>query len=217
MEEPAPRMFWPKAIWGKYASQLEDFKEPSERESAVQCLNHMILDALRHMPYCIEYMKKLRNRMVFRFCAIPQIMAIGTLAICFNNGKLFEGVVKMRRGQTAMIFDSCDNMGNLLSWFEKFLIALEAKVDKELSKDDPNYSKLKKVVDGHKQLCADELGSWREQYPSPPSPIISITTDLALGVAMSALVYQQHLTPSLNYAFLLIAIIWLFVAKRLFV
>lgn len=208
-------MFWPKAIWGKYASQLEDFKDPAEREASVQCLNHMILDALRHMPHCIEYMKKLRNRMVFRFCAIPQIMAIGTLAVCFNNGKLFEGVVKMRRGQTAMIFDSCDNMGDLLAWFERFLVILEAKINKELSRDDPNFSKLKKIMDGHKALCSDELTSWREQYPRPPTPVLSITTDLALGLGLSALVYQQHLTPSLNYALMLIAIIWLFVVKSL--
>lgn len=215
MEEPAPRMFWPKAIWGKYASALEDFKDPLNRESAVKCLNHMILDALRHLPYCIEYMKKLRNRMVFRFCAIPQIMAIGTLAVCFNNGKLFEGVVKMRRGQTAMVFDSCNNMGDLIAWFQKFLIILEAKISTELSRDDPNYAKLKKIVEGHKQLCDAEMQEWKEQYPDRPAPVLSITTDLALGTALSALVYQQHLTPSLNYAILIIAIIWLFVLKRL--
>ena len=208
-------MFWPKAIWGKYASKLEDFKDSAERGPAVQCLNHMILDALRHLPFCIEYMKKLRNRMVFRFCAIPQIMAIGTLAICCNNGKLFEGVVKMRRGQTALVFDSCDNMGDLIAWFEKFLIVLEAKVSSELSKDDPNYSKLKKAVEGHKQLCNGEMKDWKEQYPDPPTPVFSITTDLALGAGMSALVYQQYLTPSLNYTLMLIAIIWVFVIKRL--
>lgn len=27
-EEPAPRMFWPKEIWGEYAEKLEDFKDP---------------------------------------------------------------------------------------------------------------------------------------------------------------------------------------------
>jgi farnesyl-diphosphate farnesyltransferase len=42
MEEPAPRMFWPKAIWGKYGKTLEDFKEASNREAAVKCLNHMV-------------------------------------------------------------------------------------------------------------------------------------------------------------------------------
>jgi farnesyl-diphosphate farnesyltransferase len=26
VEEPAPRMFWPREIWGKHATQLADFK-----------------------------------------------------------------------------------------------------------------------------------------------------------------------------------------------
>lgn len=44
MEEPAPRMFWPREIWGRYGRQLSDFKEtsPLERKAAVQCLNHMV-------------------------------------------------------------------------------------------------------------------------------------------------------------------------------
>eukprot|EP00798_Chlamydomonas_sp_ICE-L_P000462 gene462-1868_t len=94
LEEPAPRMFWPSAIWGKYGQQLSDFKEVSNRDSAIQCLNHMITDAMRHLPFSIEYMSKVRDVQVFRFCAIPQIMAIATLAMCYNNGKVFEDLRK---------------------------------------------------------------------------------------------------------------------------
>jgi hypothetical protein len=36
-------------------------------------------------------MQGLRDRDIFRFCAIPQIMSIGTLAQLYNNGKVFEG------------------------------------------------------------------------------------------------------------------------------
>eukprot|EP00967_Tisochrysis_lutea_P097041 scaffold142389_cov18-Tisochrysis_lutea.AAC.1 len=50
-----------------------------------------VLDALQHMPHSIEYMQRLQNTQVFRFCAIPQIMAAGTLALCYDNGKVFEG------------------------------------------------------------------------------------------------------------------------------
>jgi len=50
-----------------------------------------VCDALHLLPHCIKYMKGLRDRDVFRFCAIPQIMAIGTLALCYNNGQVFEG------------------------------------------------------------------------------------------------------------------------------
>merc|ERR1712178_386723 len=98
MEEPAPRMFWPKEIWGKYAKALDEFKDPENREMAVNCLNELINNAPLHIPDCIEYMKRLSDASCFRFCAIPQIMAIGTLALCYDNGGVYEGVVKMRRG-----------------------------------------------------------------------------------------------------------------------
>jgi farnesyl-diphosphate farnesyltransferase len=36
-------------------------------------------------------MSHLQDTQIFRFCAIPQIMAAGTLALCYDNGKVFEG------------------------------------------------------------------------------------------------------------------------------
>ena len=41
-EEPAPRMFWPREIWGRYATTLDEFKAPEHAEAAVRCLNHMV-------------------------------------------------------------------------------------------------------------------------------------------------------------------------------
>lgn len=50
MEEPAPRMFWPRDIWGTYAPNgvLEDFKEPAARPAALRCLNHMVRPRRTH-------------------------------------------------------------------------------------------------------------------------------------------------------------------------
>lgn len=45
MEEPAPRMFWPRQIWGKYADSLAAFKDPANRTAAVHCLNDMVRTA----------------------------------------------------------------------------------------------------------------------------------------------------------------------------
>ena len=69
------RMFWPREIWGKYAKKLEDFKAPENAEKALGCLNELVTDALRHAPFCLQYMAKLRNPDIFRFCAIPQVQA----------------------------------------------------------------------------------------------------------------------------------------------
>ena len=41
-EEPRPRMWWPREIWGRYASSLADLKQPEHAAAAVQCVNHMV-------------------------------------------------------------------------------------------------------------------------------------------------------------------------------
>jgi farnesyl-diphosphate farnesyltransferase len=86
-EEPAPRMFWPKEVWGEYATTLEDFKDPENAEQAVACLNHLVTDALRHLPECFEYMTKLTSPSVLSFCAIPQVRVLHSLwtspALCW--------------------------------------------------------------------------------------------------------------------------------------
>lgn len=165
MEEPAPRMFWPRAIWGKYASQLEDFKDPANSVKAVECLNNMILDALRHLPYCIKYMAHIRTPSVFRFAGIPQIMAIGTLALCYNNPTVFSGVVKMRRGETARVFDSCSNLGDLLRWFAHFLAVLKKKVATEVDGTDPTLQEMRATIQSHTSACRTALQQWELQQP----------------------------------------------------
>lgn len=126
-EEPAPRMFWPKEIWGQYVRRLADLKAERHATDAVHCLNHMILDALSHAEGCLLYMSKLRNKDIFRFCAIPQVMAIGTLSTCFNNHRVFEGVVKMRRGETAKVFWMMNDFGDACGMFIHFARTISAK------------------------------------------------------------------------------------------
>ncbi|CAG9464784.1 unnamed protein product [Pedinophyceae sp. YPF-701] len=124
-EEPKPRMFWPEDVWRQYAKKLEDFKTADE--NAVMCLNELINSALGHVPKCFEYMAGLRNQRVFRFCAIPQIMAIGTLALCYNNNEVFKGVVKLRRGRTAKLVGECNGMSDLYRVFYEFAGEIGAK------------------------------------------------------------------------------------------
>lgn len=97
------RTFWPKEIWSCYAPTLASFKHPNHRQQAVFCLNHMITDALSHVPDCLEYMRRLKNPSNFRFCAIPQVMAISTLELCYDNPDVFTGVMKIRKGLSAKV------------------------------------------------------------------------------------------------------------------
>ena len=93
------RAFWPQEIWKQYSptGSLGDFAKVNNREQAVACLNHLVTNALECVPECMEYMSLLRTEEVFRFCAIPQVMAIATLADLYNNHDVFTGVVKIRK------------------------------------------------------------------------------------------------------------------------
>jgi len=122
-EEPAPRMFWPKEIWELYGGALSDFKDPENIDSALMCLNHMITNALGHVEACFDYMIRLRNPSIWRFCAIPQVMAMGTLALCYNNPDVFSGVVKMRRGQTAKLVVGLHGMEDLYQAYSEFAVS----------------------------------------------------------------------------------------------
>ena len=62
------------------------------------CLNELVTDALELAPDCLAYLSQLRCAEIFRFCAIPQVMAIATLNELYGNPKVFTGVVKIRKG-----------------------------------------------------------------------------------------------------------------------
>ncbi|DBA93310.1 hypothetical protein WJX79_008701 [Trebouxia sp. C0005] len=157
-EKPAPRMFWPKEIWGLYGEALADFKDPSNASQAVKCLNHMVTDALRHAPECLRYMEQVRNPKNFRFCAIPQVMAIGTLALCYNNPKVFTGVVKMRRGQVASFMLQVQTMKEVYHIFHHFATTIATKTQSAAAASDPNADKTLAASQNLQELCAKGLG-----------------------------------------------------------
>ncbi|KAI3878771.1 hypothetical protein MKX03_030788 [Papaver bracteatum] len=150
-EIPKSRMFWPREIWSKYVNKLEDLKNEENSEKAVQCLNDMVTNALLHMEDCLKYMAALQDPAIFRFCAIPQIMAIGTLALCYNNIEVFRGVVKMRRGLTAKVMDQTKTMSDVYGAFYDFSLMLKSKIDK----NDPNATKTLNRIEAVQKVCRD--------------------------------------------------------------
>ena len=138
------RAFWPKTVWSKHATtgDLGDFTRPCARlgvdkaclsgyaaevakkgasDRALACLDELIADALELVPDALKYLEKIKTPEVYRFCAIPQVMAIATLVECFDNPKLFTGVVKIRKGMAArLIVDTQKGHGAVLKWFRHF-------------------------------------------------------------------------------------------------
>ena len=144
LEEP-PRMFWPKEIWGLFAptGALADFKEPSNKTEALECLNAMIADATQHIPNVMRYLAPLKSPSIFIFCAIPQVMAIATLNEIYNNHKVFSSKVKIGKGEACRIIL---NSGNLETSLEMFGGYME-KLQKKLSDTDPSYDVTKKNLE----------------------------------------------------------------------
>ena len=101
---------------------------PENSERALQCLNHLVANALEHVPEVFTYMARLQNGSVFNFCAIPQVMAIATLALCYNNKNVFAKNVKIRKGQAVQMMLRATSMGELYAIFEDFALELKAKV-----------------------------------------------------------------------------------------
>ncbi|XP_011037190.1 PREDICTED: squalene synthase-like [Populus euphratica] len=150
-EIPKSRMFWPREIWSKYVNKLEDLKHEGNSVKAVQCLNDMVTNALIHMDDCLKYLSELRDPAIFRFCAIPQIMAIGTLAMCYNNVNVFRGVVKMRRGLTAQVLHQTKTMDDVYGAFFDFSCMLKSKVDNS----DPNAIKTLSRLEAAQKSCRE--------------------------------------------------------------
>lgn len=138
VEEP-PRMFWPKEIWGKYATELKEFTDRAKEPNAVRCLNDMVSNAMTHVPYVIEYMAALQEPSVFRFCAIPQVMAIATLAAVYNNPDTFHVKVKMTKAAACHVMLGCGDLYSTLGLFGEYC---QLFLDK-LNPEDPSTPQLR--------------------------------------------------------------------------
>ena len=54
-------------------------------------------------------------------------MAIGTLAECFNNPRVFTGVVKIRKGMAAAMIVDSSGVRGVHDWFHHFATRIEAR------------------------------------------------------------------------------------------
>lgn len=137
------RAFWPQEVWKIYTTgdDLGELAEEQARDRAVHCLNHLITNALECIPECLEYMDLLHTEEIFRFCAIPQVMAIATLAELYDNPKVFTGVVKIRKCQAAQLILDTKSVEGLHKWFN----ILTRDILSRVNSNDPNYDKTTRI------------------------------------------------------------------------
>ena len=149
------RFFWPQECWGSpecgFSSQKDvasgivetapgskKFK-PVEGElgrRSMNVLSAMLLDALSHATYSLDYLAVLREQSVFNFCAIPQVMAISTLELMMNNPDVLKRNVKIRKSQAVQLILGATNPRDVAYTFRDFGRRMHAK----LSPNDPYFT-----------------------------------------------------------------------------
>jgi len=144
--EVPPRIFYPKEVWSKYVPTVESLKDPAYKNQALLCLNELITNALEHTEDVIDYLSKLKEPSVLRFCGIPQVMAIATLHLCYNNYEVFRRKeVKIRRGMAVKLMFQCDSLTNILGVFLHFVKEFEDDI-KQLAPADNSITPHLKMV-----------------------------------------------------------------------
>ena len=133
------RRFWPKEIWSKHVDNFEDLFKSENIEIAQNCSSEMVLNALSHADECLLYLAGLKEQSVFNFAAIPQSMAIATLALVFRNPKIFKQNVKISKGQACQIMvESTQNLRLVCEVFRKYV----RQIHRKNSPQDPNFLKI---------------------------------------------------------------------------
>ncbi|MBE3043369.1 hypothetical protein IMZ48_12525, partial [Candidatus Bathyarchaeota archaeon] len=118
---------------------FEDLFKPENRTKAVYCLNHMVLNSLKHVEECLFYMAAIKDQSVFNFVAIPQSMAIATLELVFNNPKVLDRSVKITKGDACTLMtQSTQNLHLVTNVFKRYARRIHQKNDPR----DPNYLKI---------------------------------------------------------------------------
>eukprot|EP00301_Raphidiophrys_heterophryoidea_P012203 c18582_g1_i1.p1 GENE.c18582_g1_i1~~c18582_g1_i1.p1 ORF type:complete len:733 (-),score=175.89 c18582_g1_i1:73-2271(-) len=130
------RAFWPQTVWRRFAStnNLGEFAQHPKGASSLHCLNALVTDALEHVPDCLAYLHMIKDPAVFRFCAIPQVMAIATLDKCYNNTNVFTGVTKIRKGLACKLILQTATIADVHAVFHLFSTNIASRV----APDDPS-------------------------------------------------------------------------------
>ncbi|KAJ2444219.1 bifunctional farnesyl-diphosphate farnesyltransferase/squalene synthase [Coemansia sp. RSA 2337] len=147
------RCFWPKAIWTKYAASEEELISKRGRDKGIEALNEMCVNALEHIPDVMEYLNQIHEPSVFKFCAIPQAMAIATISLCYNNSNVLDGNVKIRKGEALKLISQSTTLDSVKRIFYRYLVQLEKKNDPS----NPFYAQVHKIVDKAKKDIANTL------------------------------------------------------------
>jgi farnesyl-diphosphate farnesyltransferase/isopentenyl-diphosphate delta-isomerase type 1 len=156
------RAFWPQSVWKKYAATddlgyfAQSIGTDDGRDRALGCLNELVTDALELVPDCLTYLARLQCQEIFRFCAIPQVMAIATLDKCYHNVNVFTGVVKIRKGLSCKLLLRTNTLSQVHETFYTMAqsIRRQAQTAQRQGFVDPSHARTVRICDTILELTA---------------------------------------------------------------
>jgi len=148
------RKFWPDEVWKKFipedtSNDIGILLKENYNCCAMATLNYLCIDAFQHVIDVLEYLSSLKDQTIFNFCAIPQLMAISSLALVFNNPEIFKTKgVKTRKGEAVKIMRNNPDISSTTVTFLHYItiISNKAEVLKVLPLEKENYKQLDKYV-----------------------------------------------------------------------
>lgn len=143
------RSFWPKEIWSEYTDELPNLVKPQFKKNGVECINHLVLNALNHVEDVLVYLSMVKDPSSFNFCAIPQVMAIATLELVYNNPNILYSREKIRRGTTCKLILGSRTYPQVVQIFRHYLRKIHHKSDI----NDPHYFEIGLKIGKLEQIC----------------------------------------------------------------
>jgi farnesyl-diphosphate farnesyltransferase len=171
------RFFWPKEIWGQYAKSMEDLVKPENHDKALQCLSHMVYNAMRHMKDVLEYLNMIKNPSCFKFCAIPQVMAIATLNMLHTNYKIFTHEnIKIRKGETVWLMKECTSIESVAAIFRLYA----REINNKSNPLDPHFIDIGIACGEIEQICVS-------LYPGSTDEVARLKAGVLAGTSGTVL------------------------------
>jgi farnesyl-diphosphate farnesyltransferase len=193
------RTWWPREIWGRYTESLQACERGDQ--AAMDCLNEMVTDSLKHVPDALDYLGKLTDPQIFRFCAIPQVMAIATLSAVYNNKAVFRQNVKIRKGLSARLMLETETMDDVHIVFYDFLRSIQARIPRE----DPSSDLTRQLVSRGLIRCQLSPSVSRRPVDSAAARLCKLAAWVLLLVGLMMVVFRSvpnpphHLNAWLNF------------------
>ncbi|KAF8930855.1 bifunctional farnesyl-diphosphate farnesyltransferase/squalene synthase, partial [Haplosporangium bisporale] len=158
-------------------------------DQALQCLTHMVLDAMRHIEAVLEFLSMVKNPSCFKAGALPQVVSIATLSMLCGNYKLFTHEdLKIRKGEAVWLMKESNNIATVAAIFRMYT----ERINNKVSPSDPHFEEIGITCSEIERICeskypASKAELKRLQAGVMAGPVGNVITAAALVAGAVAL------------------------------